>query len=202
MFKKPPTHNDIELDSVAVPDLLQSYINALANLISMERAKIAAKQSEEVVMQNLSGLGTSNGVFVTGNDIPPELGEKVVKDSVSAHLTKIQSEQITQATLSEVAYSEAQLKKQYLGKKVIINIVDPKLDVVDAVYLDKNSPNYRISKYNAKSIKGTIEDISFEHNLLVIKPSYSARLLVPNRVLIHVYVINIESMTPNITIKF
>ena len=192
--------NNSNLAKPKNPDLIQSYINALTNLVSMDRAKYAAKQSEQDLMQGLGSLGVSNGIYLTSDDIPAEFGDKVVRDSVNAHLVKIQSEQISQATIAEVSRAELEANKLYIGKKIQITIDDRESDVVDAVYLDSNSSNYRVSKYNAKKIKGTIEEISFKNNLLVIKPTLAARLIVPSRVFIHVYVINLDLMKPNISI--
>jgi hypothetical protein len=182
-------------------ELIQSYINALTNLVSMEQAKYAAEVSEQTILQGLNSIEKNNGLYLTPDDISTDIGERVVKDSVNAHLTKVQSEQIIDAVQNEVTRLEDETKKIYIGKKVTITIQNPKSDIVDAVMLDKITNEYRISKYNAKKIKGTIENISFHDNLLVIKPTLTARFIVPNRILIHIYVINLETMTPNIKIQ-
>lgn len=182
-------------------ELLQDYVSALTNLVSIERAKYAADASEEVILRELNSLNRNNGVYVTPGDITPEAGDRILKESVSAHLTKVQSEQVVSAAEQEVTRLESEAKKQFLGKKVTVLVNDPKLNVVDQVLIDKNTNNYRVSKFTAKKIKGTIEKISFRDNLLVLKPTFKARVIVPNRVLVHVYVVNIEDMAPNITIQ-
>ena len=182
-------------------DLIQCYINALTNLVSMERAKYAADVSEQTVLNELSNLNRSNGIYVRADDISEEAGQRVLKESVNAHLTKVQSEQIVSAAQAEVARLEEETKKKFVGKKVQISVRDKNLDVVDQVLVDKNTGQYRVSKFTAKSIKGTIENISFADNLLVLKPTLKSRMIVPNRLLVHVYVINLEDMTPNIVIK-
>jgi hypothetical protein len=167
----------------------------------MEQAKYAAEISEQTILQGLNNLEKNNGLYLTPDDISSDIGERVVKDSVNAHLAKVQSNQIVQAAQNEVTRLEDETKKIYIGKKVTITVLDPKSDVVDAVMLDKKTNEYRISKYNAKKIKGTIENVSFHDNLLVIKPTLTAQFIVPNRILIHIYVINLEAMTPDIKIQ-
>jgi hypothetical protein len=184
-----------------INQLIQSYINALTNIVSMERAKYAANVSEQTVLNELNNLDKSNGLYVRADDISQEIGQRVLKESVNAHLTKVQSEQIVSTAQAEVTRLEEETKKEFLGKKVQISIKDKKLDVVDQVLIDKSSGQYRVSKFTAKSIKGTIENISYADNLLVIKPAIISRMIVPNRVLVHVYVINLENMTPNILVK-
>lgn len=181
-------------------ELIQAFVGGLSNLIAVERAKYVARKTEEGVVQGLNSIYAHNGIFVTPEDITEELGEQMVKDSVNAHLTKVQSEQISQVTKQEISNLESQVKQKYIGTKIKITVNNPKSDVVDAVLIDSRTSEYRVTRYNAKNIKGTIEDISFENNLLVIKPTLTARLIVPNRIQIHVYVIDLETMVPNIKI--
>jgi hypothetical protein len=189
-----------EIIKSGYPELIQSYINAITNLVSVERAKYAADASEQAIMQELGNLDRNNGLYVTSRDITPEIGEKVIKESVNAHLTKIQSEQIIQAASEEVARLEYEIKKVFVGKRVTVIVNSHNLDVVDQIMLDKHSNQYRVSKYTARKIKGTIENISFKDNLLSIKPTFKARMIVPNRILVNVYVLDIQNMTPNISI--
>lgn len=182
-------------------ELLQNYVSALTNLVSIERAKYAADASEQVILRELSSLNRNNGVYVTPGDITQEAGDRIIKESVSAHLTKVQSEQIVQAASDEVERLEGETKKKFLGRKITVLVNDANLDIVDQVLINKKTNDYRVSKYTAKKIKGTIENISFKDNLLVIKPTFSARLIVPNRILVNIYVINLEDMTANISVQ-
>ncbi len=181
-------------------DLIQKYINALTTLITTERAKIAAEQTENRFLGQMESLGARNGVYLTPDEIPAEQGEHLLKESFNAHLTKVQSEQIISKSESEVARLQEQARKEYIDKRVTIEVLENGSKPLDAVYLDKRSGQYRISEYTAKKFKGTIQDISFENNLLVIKPSLAARTLTPNRVFIQVYVLDLETMTPNVAV--
>jgi hypothetical protein len=191
----------IQNNDTQANELIQSYINALANLVAMERAKNVAIESEAGVLSNLSNLGASNGVFTTPDDIPQNMAENVVKASVNAHLTRVQSQQIAQAAHYEITQSEANIKNTYLSKKIMVQLKDKNADIVDAVLVDNQTGEYRVTKYNATKIKGTIQDVSLENNLLVIKPTKMASLITPNRIFIHVYVIDMQTMTPNISLE-
>jgi hypothetical protein len=193
--------NDLQKNTADNNELVQCYINALINLVAMERAKFAANQSEETVMSNLNSLGASNGIYITPADIPQNIADRVVGASVNAHLTKLQSEQIAKATKSEVAYSETETKNKYINKKVTITRLIKNNDSIEAVLVDKLG-NYRVSNYTGNKITGTITDISFEKNVIVIKPTKLSRLITPNRIQFHAYVINLDTMQPNINITF
>ncbi len=183
-------------------ELIQRYISALTNLITMEKAKSIAEQKESQFLEQINSLGARNGVYLTSEEIPSNQGETLLKESFNAHLTKVQSEQIINKTEMEVQHLLQTTKQEYVGKKISIEVVNHISNPIDAVYLDKKMNQYRVSEYKVKKLKGTIQDISFDNNLLVIAPTYSAKLLTPNRTLIYVYVVDIQTMNANITIKF
>jgi hypothetical protein len=174
--------------------LTQIYLDAVTNYIMMLRATNLANQTEQQAVDNLRNLNVSNGAYITANDIPREVGNKFAVDSANAQLSKIQAEQITESTKQVIGQQEEEAKKNFIGRKVIVKKIDPKADVFDAVLLDKKSGQYRVSKYNTKSTKGKIVDINLAKNLLVIKPTYTARLINPNRVFINTYVIDTNNM--------
>lgn len=182
-------------------NLVQLFVNSLTNLTSMYKAKHIAESKETDLYSSLNSINPNNGVFISSEDISPDISDQFVKQSVDAHLSKVQSEQISHATLNEIKFLESETKYTYIGRRVIIKILDKNSDVVDAVMFDKSTNQYRVSKYNSKIIKGKIQDISFENNLLIIKPSFIARSIVPNRVFIHIYVLNLEEMKPSISIQ-
>jgi hypothetical protein len=181
-------------------ELIQRYIDALTNLITMERAKITASRTESDLLEHLDSLGTQNGVYLTPEEIPAVQGESLLKESFNAHLTKVQSEQIAQKSKAEVARLNEQTKKEFIGKKIIVDVIYNDSNPIDGVYINKQTGQYRVSKFKTKRIKGTVLDIIFENNLLVIKPNLTARTLTPNRIFIHVYVINLDNMSPNVSI--
>jgi len=182
-------------------DLVQRYLNALTNLVTMERAKIIANNSEQDVLQQINSMGASNGIFTSGSDIPDSNGNQLVKDSINSQLMRVQSVQIAQKTTSEVGFSEQETKKLFVGKKVVITKLRSDKGIFSAVMVDSSTGKYRLSPFTASRVKGTINDISFENNLLVIRPSFFARKLVPNRLFIDVQVLDLETMAPNIDIS-
>jgi hypothetical protein len=182
-------------------ELINRYIDALTNLITMERAKITAARTEIDFMQHMGNLGTTNGIYLTTEQIPVSQGELLLKESFNAHLTKVQSEQIAQKSQAEVSRLNELTKKEYIGKKITIDIINKNSKPFDGVYLNKNTGQFRISEYTAKRIKGTIYDVVFGNNLLVVKPNITSRVITPNRVFVHVYVLDLETMNPNVGIS-
>ena len=178
-----------EVSTVNNP-LSQLFLDSVTSIVMMQRAKLVAEKSEAESISNLANLSAGNGAYITTNDIPKEVGEKFVKDSANAHLSKIQSEQISGATNSLIEQNETEAKKKYIGKNIYVSRIDTGADVFDAVLVDKNTGQYRVSKYNGKNVRGKIKDISLANNLIVIKPTLSARILTPNRLAINAYVVD------------
>jgi hypothetical protein len=178
-----------EVSTVNNP-LSQLFLDSVTSIVMMQRAKLVAENSEAESINNLANLSAGNGAYITTNDMPKEVGEKFVKDSANAHLSKIQSEQISGATNSMIEQNELEAKKKYIGKKIYVSRIDAGTDVFDAVLVDKNTGQYRVSKYNGQNVRGKIKDISLANNLIVIKPTLSARILTPNRLAINAYVVD------------
>jgi len=186
--------------SPTATELIQAYVSGVGNIITMNRAKISADQTEAKLYDRLGNLGASNGVYITSSDIPLEAGEQFVKDSVNAHLSKIQAQQISNATIDEVATLEQATKKRFIGRKVTISRPSKNIDVIDAVMVDSKTGEYRTSKSTAKKVSGYIQDVSFENNLLILKPTFIASKLTPNRLAYQIYMLEIPTLSANVAI--
>jgi hypothetical protein len=182
--------------------LVSDFISAITNLSTAETAKYVARRTEQETMEALRSVGANtNPVFLTPADIDPQAQAHIARSSLDAHLQKAQSEQISAFTNQQVSQMEASARQTYAGKKVRIAIVDKAFEPIESVWFDKRTGNYRRGVIKKGSIKGSIDEISFGQNRLVIKPSLGGRLLVPDRKFFFVYPVNPETLAPAVKIS-
>ncbi len=182
--------------------LLSDFQSAIANLVTMETAKYAAEQSEQATMQTLEFVSAqNNSLYLTPRDIPRLSQEALVKSSLDAHIKKIQAQQITTYTLAQITQMETDDKQKYIGKKLRINILDQEIGAVQSYWYDDRTGQSSQGEVKASVIKGTLQDMSFNKNLLIIKPLLSSRLLLSARKYFLVSVINPQTLAPIIDIN-
>ncbi|MDQ3123781.1 MAG: hypothetical protein M3Q14_03815 [bacterium] len=169
-------------------DLVADFQSAITNLLTMETANYAASQSEQ------SAIATINRVAEEQNSTQLVDKDYIIKSSLDAHVKKAQAENITQLTITEVTRTEEEAKRYFIGKKVILNATSPQYRPFESLWFDNKSGQYKTSKMSAKSIKGKIEDLSFEKNIIVVRPRYISRLVVSSRQAFIVKVMDLDSM--------
>lgn len=180
--------------------LVADFQSAFANLVTMETAKYAAEQSEQATMQTLQTAGANNGIYVTPHDIPANAQEVLVRSSLDAHIKKVQAQQIASYTAAQISQLEIDDIAKYQGKKVQITVRDLEIGAVESYWYDQKTGQESRGVIKAKTIKGTIEELSFKKNLLVIKPLLASRILLSARKYFLVSVINPETLAPLISI--
>lgn len=181
--------------------LVADFQSALVNLVTMDVATQEAERSEANVTNALQYSGAGNGVFTTPGDISPVAAQSIAKSSVDAHLKKVQAAQITNFTAAQVTQMQAEGLKKYQGRKVRIARVGDSKDVFIPLWADKYSGQMRQGTYNGKVVTGTIQDLSFEKNVIVVKPTLVAQAFAPGRKFFMVQVINMKTLAPDVTIQ-
>ena len=181
--------------------LVSSFQTAINNLSTAETAKYVAQQTESRTMQAILSSGASNAIYTTPNDLDEKAKEELLHESLNAHLQKAQSEQISAYANSQVIQLEAEAKKNYIGKKVRIVVKDQKFKPLEAMWQDLRTGEVRNGEVNYKAIKGHIEDLSFERNVLVIQPDWISKLLYKDRKYFLAYVINPDTLKPAIGVE-
>jgi len=179
--------------------LIDEFHSAITNIATMNTAKAIAEYSEQDTLQVLQQMNTSNGVYLTPNDIPDEVKDQLTKTSLDAHLKRVQSEQITRTAIEQVINREEHVKKQYLGKRLTLHAVDTSFEPFESAWVNTTSGNLSISSIKNRIVKGTVEDISFEKNLIILKPSYFSNLLTPRRKYYLIHVINTKTLAPAVS---
>ena len=182
--------------------LISDFISAMTNLSTAETAKYVAKQTEQSAMDELRSVSaTTNPVFLTPADIDPQAQAHIARSSLDAHLQKAQSEQIAAFTDQQVDQMEAEAKHNYLGKKVQVTIVDAAFQPVETIWQDKRTGQYRRGTLKKGGLKGRVEEVSLKQNRLVIKPTFTGRLLVPDRKFFLVYPVNPKTIQPAVKLN-
>lgn len=183
--------------------LVADFHSAILNLVTMDVAQAEAKRSEADVTEALQyATNAQNGVYITPGDIAPGTADYLIKNSLDAHLKKVQAEQIQTFTLSQVEKIQTETLQKYKGRKVRVTRIDDSEDVFVPLWADNQADELKRGKYTGKSIVGVVEDLSFEQNTLVLKPTLSARTINPGRKYFLVAVISLQTLEPTVKIEF
>lgn len=182
--------------------LVADFHSALVNLATTEVAQAQAKQSEAAITTALQyNSPAQNGVFVTPGDLTPDTQETLLKHSLDAHIKKIQAAQISSFTANQVAQLEAEDRNKYAGKKVRVTVLGDHKDVFVSLWAYSQTGELRKGTFKGRSVTGIIEDVSFERNVLVLRPGLSSRVFLPGRKYILVFVIDMETVAPAVKIQ-
>ncbi len=182
--------------------LVADFQSAIASLVTMETAKYQAEQAEQATLQTIQTANSpNNGIFVTPHDIPATSQDALVRSSLDAHLKKVQSEQISKYTLAQIAQLQEEDKHKYTGKKVQITVLNREIGAVESYWYNNQTGRYSQGIMKANSVKGTIEELSFSKNLLIIKPLLASRIVLSARKYFLVSVINPETLEPLVDIS-
>jgi hypothetical protein len=182
-------------------DLLVADFNtAVANIITMDVAQAEALRSEASVTAALSYTAATNGAFLQPQNISPAMAESIAKNSVDAHIKKAQASQIQQFTTAQVAQLQQEDLTKYKGRKVRVTRLNNNPDVFIPLWADKYTGQLRNGQLKGRIVTGTVDDLSFEQNVLVLKPLLAARTILPGREFIVVHVIDLTTLAPAVKI--
>src|SRR4051812_39928178 len=106
--------------------LIEQFRSALITRATVSEAKQLATQTEQQTLQHLAAIPSAN-VFVTPQDIPPEMKDEITRSSVDAHLQKVQSEQMAAHGTVYLKQIETETLQQYKGRSVRIKVSAPQL---------------------------------------------------------------------------
>jgi hypothetical protein len=181
--------------------LVAEFQTALNNLVTMDSAEAEAQYSEANIENALKYQAPKNGVFLTPQDISPEAADALVRNSIDAHLKKVQAQQIKAYASSQVGQQQQEAEQNYKGRKVKITAITNDKDIFIPLWADKRMSQLREGTFKGKTIAGTIDDLALDKNLLVIKPTWVWRSVQPDRRFFLVVVINMQTLMPNVEIK-
>lgn len=181
--------------------LISDYLSALVNRSTTYSANNLAKQSEQLAEEYIASTPViSNPLFVTPQDIPENMQSTIAKASLDAHMKKIQAQQIAAKSAQQIQQMELNDKHNYVGKKVEVTILDMDKKPLESYWQNAKTGKITNNTVTKKKVKGIIEDIVFNKNLLVLKPTKLSQLFNPERKFFAIYVINPDTLNPMISL--
>ena len=173
-------------------DLVEQFKNALILRSTVQYAKEEAERSEQETVQGLDVI--SRGTYLNPSVVPVDLQNQLTRASVDAHIKKVQANQIDQSSRQQMAELQENANKKYVGRKVIVTILNGLEKPVESIWLNPNSGQYYNGVLNTKSVTGTIEELMLEKNALLLKPHFWSRVGAKNRKYFLVYVISPDTL--------
>lgn len=187
--------------SSSMQRLIDDFTLAAHEVSAMYTAANSAVVSEQQTQQLVEQLYARNGLYVTPHDMSLETQSEFTARSADTQLKKLQSAQISAATKLQLEEMEAQLIKDFKGKKVTFTALTGQFQPFDALWQNVRTGKPESVTLTAKQITGYIYDISLEQNLVLLTPGFLQRKINPNRKLFMVYVINPGTLQPGVTAR-
>lgn len=181
--------------------LVSNFLAAVTNIVTAKTAEIAAKRSEQDTLLTIESLNTANGLYVTPEDIPTDIKDRLVRESLDAHLKKAQSEQISHAAIGQMKLLEQQTIKEFQGKKVIVRVLDHSARPLEGVWYDPKANKFTSQVMKTTQVRGIIKEIRLNQNVLILIPTITTRLMWPKQQNFVVYVVNPNTLQPAVTIN-
>lgn len=188
-------NNDIPISGQQLVADFQSTMLALATSDAAQREAI---RSEQELLSNLAA--SSGGNYLNPNNVGSISNDAVAKASLDTHIKKVQAEQIKSLSASQYKATVEDDNKAYIGKKIRITSLSKDYKPFESMWFDPKT-GYKSYEFNKNSIEGSIEELLFDKNALLIKPKMMRRLFVNDMKFFIVYVINPSTLEPAVDIK-
>ncbi|MBC7546538.1 hypothetical protein H7171_02210 [Candidatus Saccharibacteria bacterium] len=178
--------------------LIANFVSAMTNFSTLEAAKHTAKQTAAATNRSMASIHAQNNLYLTPDDMTSDQRDHLAQSSFDANLQHVQSEQLAAKISAEVANLDAVSNREYLGKKVIFQIIDPAFDPIESYWFDPATGQYSQGSITTRQVKGVVHELSLYKNLIVLKPSLYSRILFPKRKFYFVYVVNPRTLQPSV----
>lgn len=174
--------------------LVADFVTAMTNLTTAEVAKYTAEQSEHDTISTIRDA--SQGTYVDPVNFSAGSQESLVQSSLNAHIQKVQADQLSSFTHAQIVQMEAEIKHKYSGKKLLVTVLDPIGQPIESQWHNSRTGQYGSGQMTAAKIKGIVEDVSLTKNVLLLRPTFAARVILPSRKYYAVYIVNPNTLTP------
>ncbi len=175
--------------------LVANFQTAFLNIATTTVAEHEATRSEAALEDHLAAL--SGGMYLQPGNLDEGTQHDISRESLDAHIKKIQARQLSALSDAQLEELVTQTKATYQSRKVKVTVLDATNSPLEYIWFNPHT-GYRTSTSKKLSVTGTIEEIRLEDNVLLLRPSFWARL--PNRELTSyaVYVIDPDTLVPMI----
>jgi hypothetical protein len=178
--------------------LVSEFQEAVIGLATANAAELEANRTESDLIHHLQAL--SSGRFLQPAAINEHEQADITRTSLDAHFKKVQATQLSQMSAAQLHEKTDKAAKIYRGRRVQITVLPGAKDVIDLIMYDPQR-GYRLSSSNRRIITGIIDEISFEKNALVLRPSLSIRMLNKNLKNYVVYIIDPQTFSPLVSLQ-
>jgi len=179
--------------------LVADYLSTLIAVATSKAAKDEASQSENQIYNELSGF--SKAGFLNTGGLEETLEKSIGRESLNAHIKKIQADQIKALTDSQIQALTKENLDKYVGKQVEIRSLKKDESPFDLMFFNPQS-GYKSAPYNKPAIKGKIKDVLLTKNVLMVDPSNFSKFMKSGLDSYVVYVIDPETAEPMVDINF
>lgn len=179
--------------------LVEIFRTAMIVRSTAEYAKTEAERSEKDTLNSLDYL--SRGDFLNPGNLPVYSQEQIAKSSVDAHIKKVQAEQISQQSTTQMVDLQRE-SQQYIGRKVKIIVLDRPAKPIESLWFNQTTGQYSTGVPNTKGVSGNIEQVLIEKNAIMIRTGALSRLVSPGRHYFVSYVINPDNLDPFVNLVF
>lgn len=189
--------NSDENIEVSGRQLVADFQSALLSITTKEVAQYEAHRSEAELLQSLGA--SSHGNYLNPSNLDSQTESNAARASLDAHIKKVQAEQIKSLSENQIQTTINDDNKAYKGKKVRITLIDKTYQPFETLWFD-NQRGYRNFIFKKNSVEGSIEELMFEKNAMLIKPKMLRRLVSNDLKYFIVYVINPDTGEPAVDI--
>jgi hypothetical protein len=175
--------------------LLADFQNVFVSTATAEAARFEAQKSESDLMNHLNTI--SRGSYLQPGTIGQDLQTDVARASLDAHIKKVQAEQLDSMTAEQTQNLIAADRNAYRGQKVTVKTIVSGLSPIELVLFDERN-GYRSNTSRRKTVSGTIEEVLLDKNMLILKPSWRARVMNSGLQNYLIYVIDPDTLNPMI----
>lgn len=173
--------------------LLADYQTVFVSTATIEAAKYEAAQSENELINHLSDV--SGGTYLQPGALSSDMQADLTRTSLDTHIKKVQAQQLDSMNAQQLQQLLEQDRAIYLGRKIAVTSLRPKSDAIESVWFDQRA-GFRSHVTRKRRVVGTIQDVLLDRNVLILRPSFSARLLNNTLENYMVYVIDPDSLMP------
>lgn len=190
---------DAVQEPVTGEQLVSMFVMAMTNLVTAETAKYVASQTEQNTMRDIKAAAVQTAQ--TGQSQALSNYELLAKSSLQANVQKVQANEIDSFTKGQLHVMEADAKNRYRRKKIQVTVVEPSKKPVESISVDSRAGSQLRSPLTAKRVTGIFEDLSLLNNVLVLRPTLTARLILPNRKYLVAYIVDPGTLQPLVELK-
>lgn len=179
--------------------LVADFQTAFISIVTSEIVQNEANNSEEDMLQQLSRL--SGGGYLNPGNIDPERQYNMSRASLDAHIKKIQAQQVEVLKAEQVRNLIEDDEALYIGRKVQVDVLLGSKSPIDGLWFSTQT-GYRSNTLNKKRIKGTVQELLLDKNVLIVKPHLVPKLLNSELESYIVYIIDPDTAEPMVNLTF